>query len=66
LFRIVPQYSHSLPETKRKFHYLCIFCYRICACISRIFLTRIYTPKLWCGLYTELKTRSSEKKSLSY
>jgi hypothetical protein len=27
--------------------------YRICACVSRIFLTRIYTPKLGCGLCTE-------------
>jgi ABC-type bacteriocin/lantibiotic exporter with double-glycine peptidase domain len=29
--------------------------YRVCACISRTFLTRIYPPKLECGLYTELK-----------
>jgi hypothetical protein len=27
--------------------------YRICACTSRIFLTRIYPPKLGCGLCTE-------------
>jgi hypothetical protein len=27
--------------------------YRICACISRTFLTRIYPPKLGFGLYTE-------------
>jgi hypothetical protein len=30
-----------------------IVSYRICACISRIFLTRIYPPKLGHGLYTE-------------
>jgi hypothetical protein len=28
--------------------------YCICACISCTFLTRIYSPKLGCGLYTEL------------
>jgi hypothetical protein len=27
--------------------------YRICTCISRTFLTRIYPPKLGCGLCTE-------------
>jgi hypothetical protein len=27
--------------------------YCICMCISRTFLTRIYSPKLGCGLYTE-------------
>jgi hypothetical protein len=29
----------------------CIYC-RICPCISRTFLTRIYPPKLGCGLCT--------------
>jgi hypothetical protein len=29
------------------------FIYRICACISRNFLTRIYPPQLGCGLCTE-------------
>jgi hypothetical protein len=33
--------------------------YRICVCISCTFLTRIYPPKLGCGLYTELKKKKN-------
>jgi hypothetical protein len=38
------------------------FC--IYACISRTFLTRIYTTKLGCGLYTELKTQILPEKAI--
>jgi hypothetical protein len=39
--------------------------FRICACISRTFLTKIYHPKL-VRLIPGIKNRSSEKKPLSY